>query len=124
MLLQYGESVHVCFTFRLFHNMQMRRLDSITLSPCDIFFFFSFAASCHPVSRRIATQLKIGSQQLGEFDMLAFDSTIRSKRNVALVDYSNYPSLIPFTTAWDWQKHLLEGHVERMTPFLFHSIID
>jgi lipoyl(octanoyl) transferase len=76
---------------------------------------YNRATSSSSSSRRIATQLKIGPQQLGEFEVLAFDSTIRSNRNVALVDYSNHPSPIPFTTAWDWQKHLLEGHVERMT---------
>lgn len=70
--------------------------------------------------RRISTTtissssaLFLGPQQLGSFEVLALDDTIISQRNAALIDYSSAP-YIPFDTAWDWQKKILNGHVQRL----------
>ncbi|CAJ1936429.1 unnamed protein product [Cylindrotheca closterium] len=58
----------------------------------------------------------LGPQQLGSFEVLALDESIISQRNVALVDYSSDEApYVPFETAWDWQKDILEGHIERLT---------
>jgi lipoate-protein ligase B len=63
---------------------------------------------------RTCTQLSIGPQQLGTFEVLEIADSSFS-RQVPLLDYSNSLSLIPFTTAWDWQKALLNDHVERLS---------
>eukprot|EP00980_Cylindrotheca_fusiformis_P006616 scaffold1390_cov138-Cylindrotheca_fusiformis.AAC.19 len=61
------------------------------------------------------TELKIGPQQLGEFEVLAVDENFKVSRKVALLDYSSpQSSPIPFHIAWDWQKQLLDRHVKRM----------
>lgn len=63
----------------------------------------------------------LGPQQLGTFEVLALEESIISQRNVALIDCSSSsdddtaPSYIPFENAWDWQKEILEGHVQRLT---------
>ncbi|KAL3934750.1 MAG: hypothetical protein SGBAC_009593 [Bacillariaceae sp.] len=60
-----------------------------------------------------SSALFLGPQQLGSFEVLALDDSIRSQRNAALIDYSSAP-YIPFDTAWDWQKKILDGHVQRL----------
>ena len=62
---------------------------------------------------RTRTTLFIGPQQLGKFEVLGIDESATSRR-VPLIDLSNSPSPVSFTTAWDWQKDLLASHVERI----------
>mmetsp|Transcript_13385 Transcript_13385/g.32234 ORF Transcript_13385/g.32234 Transcript_13385/m.32234 type:complete len:325 (+) Transcript_13385:47-1021(+) len=75
-----------------------------------------------PPSTRISTTISsssallLGPQQLGSFEVLALGDSIISRRSVALIDYSSADDtpFIPFETAWDWQKDILEGHVQRL----------
>lgn len=76
---------------------------------------FSSHYNTHCHRRQQSTILHIGPQQLGEFEVLSFDANEISERRVALLDYSGSPSHIPFETAWDWQKDVLNEHVMRMT---------
>jgi lipoate-protein ligase B len=63
---------------------------------------------------RSSSKLFIGPQQLGEFEVLDITDSPASRR-VPLLDYSATGSPIPFETAWDWQKELLDNHVERIS---------
>lgn len=65
-------------------------------------------------SKRI-TFLFLAPQQLGSFEELQVTDHEKSTRRVALYDYSNHSHPIPFETAWDWQKQLLEEQVVRLT---------
>jgi hypothetical protein len=64
---------------------------------------------------RSTSKLFLGPQQLGEFEVLDITDSPASRR-VPLLDYSATGSpIIPFETAWDWQKELLDNHVERLS---------
>lgn len=103
-----------------------------TLCICSILYKTQSEAWCPPpsfrstvaASRASSSKAQIGPQQLGEFETLAVKSTEISKRKVALIDYSNSGSSIPFQKAWDWQKEILNDHVERITEFQSSSIDD
>lgn len=86
--------------------------------PCDAWSPFGAVtkiAVIRPSQRTSTSKLGIGPQQLGEFEVLDLDSTVRSKRKVRLIDYSTTTSSpIPFMTAWDWQRDLLNRHIERI----------
>jgi lipoyl(octanoyl) transferase len=58
----------------------------------------------------------ISKQQLGSFEVLEATQP-RSERRVALLDYTSIDptTFIDFGTAWDWQKELLDRHVDRLT---------
>jgi lipoyl(octanoyl) transferase len=65
-------------------------------------------------SFRLASQLAVAPQQLGTFEILNI-SDPSSVRQVAVRDYSSLRPPIPFTTAWDWQKCVLNDHLERLS---------
>jgi lipoyl(octanoyl) transferase len=63
--------------------------------------------------RRRRTGLQIAPQQLGTFEELTL-TTPREERRVALHDWS-MGNPIPFTEAWDFQKTLVDAHLERLS---------
>ena len=67
-----------------------------------------------PITRKDAsTTLWIAPQQLGSFETLEINSA--ETRNVLLEDLVSFNSeRVEFTRAWDWQKQLLQEHVERL----------
>jgi hypothetical protein len=58
-------------------------------------------------------RLEIGPQQLGEFEPLC-PSESKEERQVQLFDFASSGELVQFEDAWEFQKKLLEGHVERL----------
>lgn len=64
------------------------------------------------VRQRLPTQLWIVPQQLGSFEVLELPE-LPSSRQVSLLDFSTVS--IPFATAWEWQKSLLDEHIDRIS---------
>lgn len=66
-----------------------------------------------PVIRHTPTALGVAPQQLGSFETLHTNSI--DTRRVVLEDLvSSNSERVEFTRAWDWQKQLLQEHVERL----------
>jgi len=51
-------------------------------------------------------------QQLGRFERL--ENVNRDQRHVIVEDWTRSSEFVPFQAAWDYQKHLLQGHLDRL----------
>jgi len=60
------------------------------------------------------SHLFLAPQQLGSFQELIVSSEEQDERRVALYDWSAHET-IPFVAAWDFQKNIVDGHLERLS---------
>jgi lipoyl(octanoyl) transferase len=60
------------------------------------------------------SHLFLAPQQLGSFQELIVPSEEQDERRVALYDWSAHET-IPFVAAWDFQKKIVDGHLERLS---------
>ena len=87
---------------------------------------FTYFSEKQRVMVRRGSWLSLVPQQLGSFESLAEDILQRpQERKVILEDLvSKNSRLVNFHDSWDWQKHLMQEHVNRITkkpeerPFL------
>jgi hypothetical protein len=69
--------------------------------------------------------LHLAPQQLGSFETLELNTVASTERRVILEDLvSSNNERVKFEESWDWQKHLMQEHVDRIAntpearPFL------
>jgi len=56
----------------------------------------------------------LAPQQLGSFEELTSLQEFQDERTVALLDWSAQGT-VPFVAAWDYQKKIVDGHLERLS---------
>jgi hypothetical protein len=67
----------------------------------------------HQTSSKSA--LALAPQQLGSFETLEFTTVSLTERRVIVEDLvSSNKETVKFEESWDWQKHLLQEHVDRI----------
>lgn len=66
------------------------------------------------VAKLTRSRLFLAPQQLGSFKELTISSKEKDERRVALYDWSARAT-IPFVAAWDFQKNIVDGHLERLS---------